>query len=45
MKTCNHFLKFRYTLELSCNHLNNTNAQVLLFFSKAPDVNLMSSHV
>ena len=33
-KTCDHFLKSRCTSELSQNFLKNTNAQVLLFFSR-----------
>ena len=37
-KTCNHFLKSRCISELSWNFLKNTNAQVLPFFSRAPDV-------
>ena len=37
-KTCNQFLKSRCMLELSWNFLDNTKAQLLLFFSKAPDV-------
>ena len=44
-KTCNHFLKFRCITELSWNILENTNAQVILFFPEASDVFLMSSHV
>ena len=43
--TCNCFLKSRCIIELSWNVLKNTSAQVLLFFSKAPDAYLMSSHV
>ena len=43
--TCNCFLKSRCITELSWNVLKNTSAQVLLFFSKAPDAYLMSSHV
>ena len=37
-KTCNHFLKSRCISELSWNFLKNTNAQVLLFSSRGPDV-------
>ena len=45
-KISNHFLKPRCVSELSWNSLTNTNAHVLLlFFSRAPDVFLMSSHV
>ena len=45
-KTYNHFLKFRCTIELYWNFfLKDTNAQVLFFFSKAPDVFLMSNLV
>ena len=40
-----HFLKSRCTLELSQNFLKNTNAQVLLFFSRAPDKFLMSRQI
>ena len=43
-KTCNHFLKSRCISELSWNFLKNTNVQVFLFFSRAPDIFLMSSH-
>ena len=34
-KTCSHFLKSRCISKLSCNILKNTNAQVLLFFTRA----------
>ena len=43
-KTCNHFLKSRCISEL-LEFLKNKNAQVLLFFFRAPDMFLMSSHV
>ena len=35
IKTCSHFLKSRCISKLSCNILKNTNAQVLLFFTRA----------
>ena len=41
----NKFLKSRCISELSRNFLNITIIQVRLFFSKAPDMFLMSSHV
>ena len=44
-KTCIHFLKSRCTTELSWNFLKNKNAQVLLLFSKVPNVFLVNSHV
>ena len=44
-KICNHFLQSRCISELSWNFLKNANVQVLLFFSKVPDMFLLSSHV